>query len=121
MTTRDPGARVVFTHGRVRMPRSTAFFASSAAPSITDGLEVLVHEVIAAMTTSPWSRIAGVSLMTTSTGSDGQPSWALAVSCSRESRRGGASRRWSEGVSDTGSLAGKESADASSTPPSAGS
>jgi len=27
--------------------------ASSAAPIITDGLEVLVHEVMAAMTTEP--------------------------------------------------------------------
>ena len=36
-------------------PLSTAFFASSAAPSITEGFDVLVHEVIAEITTAPWS------------------------------------------------------------------
>ena len=55
MTTLDPGASVVFTHGLRSRPLSTAFFASSAAPSMTDGLDVLVHEVIAAMATAPWS------------------------------------------------------------------
>src|SRR4029453_7693764 len=55
MTTLDPGASVVFTHGLRFSPFSTAFFASSAAPTITDGLDVLVHEVMAAMTTAPWS------------------------------------------------------------------
>ena len=39
-------------------PRSAAFFASSAAPIITSGLEVLVQEVIAAITTAPWSSSA---------------------------------------------------------------
>jgi len=34
-------------------PSSTAFFATSPAPIMTDGLEVLVHEVIAAITTAP--------------------------------------------------------------------
>src|SRR5438876_3250543 len=56
MTTLEPGARVVFTHGLRDRPRSTALRASSAAPIITDGLDVLVHEVMAAMTTAPWSR-----------------------------------------------------------------
>ena len=46
---------MVFTHGLVVRPFSTAFLASSAAPIITDGLEVLVHEVIAAIATAPWS------------------------------------------------------------------
>src|SRR3954454_17363517 len=55
MTTFEPGAREVFTHGLRLRPRSTAFLASSAAPIITDGLEVLVQEVIAAITTAPWS------------------------------------------------------------------
>jgi hypothetical protein len=36
--------------GRVRRPSSRA-----AAPIITSGLEVLVQEVIAAITTAPWS------------------------------------------------------------------
>jgi hypothetical protein len=34
-------------------PFSTAFFASSPAPSMTLGFEVFVQLVIAAMTTSP--------------------------------------------------------------------
>src|SRR5215469_3625405 len=55
MTTLEPGASVVFTHGLRSRPASTALRASSAAPTITDGLEVLVHEVIAAITTEPWS------------------------------------------------------------------
>src|SRR5918993_2810664 len=55
MTTLEPGARLVLTQGLRSSPRSTAFFASSAAPTMTDGLDVLVHEVIAAITTAPWS------------------------------------------------------------------
>src|SRR6266566_7443731 len=55
MTTLDPGARVVFTHGLRSRPASTAFFASSAAPTMTDGFDVLVQEVMAAITTEPWS------------------------------------------------------------------
>ena len=54
MTTLDPGASVVFTQGLEVSPFSTAFLARSAAPIITDGLEVLVQEVIEAMTTSPF-------------------------------------------------------------------
>ena len=46
---------MVFTQGLEVRPFSTAFRASSAAPSITWGLDVLVHEVIAAITTAPWS------------------------------------------------------------------
>jgi hypothetical protein len=34
-------------------PSSTAFFASRPAASMTAGFDVLVHEVIAAITTSP--------------------------------------------------------------------
>src|ERR687889_400744 len=55
MTTADPGASVVFTHGLLVSPRSTALLASSAAPIITCGFEVLVQDVIAAITTWPWS------------------------------------------------------------------
>src|SRR3954454_22245546 len=69
MTTFDPGASVVFTHGLAVSPRSTAFLASSAAPIITCGLEVLVQEVIAAITTWPWSTNVSVpSSMTTRVG-----------------------------------------------------
>src|SRR4029450_13397380 len=56
MTTLDPGASEVLTHGLEARPRSTALRASSPAASITDGVEVLVQEVMAAMTTCPWSR-----------------------------------------------------------------
>jgi hypothetical protein len=56
------GAIDVFTHGLTARPLSTAFLASSAAPSITDGFDVLVHEVIEAITTAPWSRSKDVPL-----------------------------------------------------------
>src|SRR4051794_24104390 len=55
MTTLEPGASVVFTQGLVVRPRSTAFLARRPAASITDGFEVLVKLVMAAMTTWPWS------------------------------------------------------------------
>src|SRR6266516_6124648 len=55
MTTLDPGGSVVLTHGLRARPRSTAFLASSAAPTMTLGLDVLVQDVMAAITTEPWS------------------------------------------------------------------
>ena len=55
MTTFEPGASEVLTHGLERSPRATALRASTPAPTITEGLEVLVQLVIAAITTSPWS------------------------------------------------------------------
>src|SRR3954468_5357519 len=55
MTTLEPGASEVLTHGLLVSPRSTAFLASRPAPTITEGFDVLVHEVIEAMTTAPWS------------------------------------------------------------------
>ena len=51
MTTFEPGARLVFTHGLRWRPRSTAFFASRPAPTITGGFDVFVQLVIAAITT----------------------------------------------------------------------
>ena len=54
MTTREPGASDALTRGSTVRPRSTAFFASRPAASITLGFEVLVQDVIAAMSTSPW-------------------------------------------------------------------
>src|SRR3954463_8916827 len=60
MTTLDPGASVVLTQGLLVSPRSTAFLASSAAPIMTCGFDVLVHEVIAAITTWPWSTSVSV-------------------------------------------------------------
>src|SRR3954463_4053981 len=55
-TTWLPGASEVLTHGAAVRPLAAAFFASSPAPISTLGLEVLVQEVIAAITTSPWPR-----------------------------------------------------------------
>src|SRR5436190_18056456 len=55
-TTWLPGASEVLTHGFAFRPLTAALRASSPAPINTLGLEVLVHEVIAAMTTSPWPR-----------------------------------------------------------------
>jgi hypothetical protein len=55
MTTLEPGARVVLTQGLRCRPRSTAFLASRAAAIITDGFDVLVQEVMAAIVTAPWS------------------------------------------------------------------
>src|ERR1700733_8272474 len=60
MTTLEPGARVVLTQGLRDRPRSTAFFARRAAPIITYGLDVFVQEVIAAITTWPWSSVVSV-------------------------------------------------------------
>ena len=56
VTTFEPGARLDFTHGRRVRPRSTAFFASRPAATITCGFDVFVQLVMAAMTTAPWSR-----------------------------------------------------------------
>src|SRR5215468_7664908 len=54
VTTFDPGARLVFTHGLTPSPRAAAFRARIPAPSITDGFDVFVQLVIAAITTEPW-------------------------------------------------------------------
>ena len=53
MTTCEPGAIEVFTHGLATRPRSTALRASRPAAIITEGLEVLVQEVIEAIETMP--------------------------------------------------------------------
>src|SRR5215218_8180469 len=55
MTTLDPGASDVLTHGLRVRPRSTAFLATRPAPTMTNGFDVLVQEVMAATTTAPWS------------------------------------------------------------------
>ena len=51
---------MVLTHGLDFKPFSTAFLANKAAPIITDGFEVLVHEVIEAITTSPFVILVAV-------------------------------------------------------------
>ena len=84
MTTFEPGASVVLTQGLRCRPFSTAFLASSAAPIITDGFEVLVHDVMAAIATAPWSssnfvpssRVTGAGLL------GRPPSWGAAETCS---------------------------------------
>src|SRR5580698_9814969 len=53
VTVFDPGASEVFTHAGVLKPFSTAFFASNPAAISTEGFEVFVQEVIAAITTLP--------------------------------------------------------------------
>ena len=55
MTTFEPGASDDFTHGLRVRPCSIAFFATRPAAIITDGFDVFVHDVIAAMTTEPCS------------------------------------------------------------------
>ncbi len=69
-TTREPGASEVLTRGCTLRPSSTAFLASKPAANKTLGLEVFVHEVIAAIKTSPcpksmvpsvWQALVGVS------------------------------------------------------------
>ena len=56
MTTCEPGASEVFTHGLVFRPFLWALRATRPAAISTEGLEVLVQEVMAAITTSPWPR-----------------------------------------------------------------
>ena len=51
----DPGASDDLTHGLRWSPTSTARFATRPAATITCGFEVFVHDVIAAITTEPWS------------------------------------------------------------------
>src|SRR6202158_378104 len=60
MTTLEPGARLVFTHDFERSPRSTAFLASRPAAISTDGFDVFVQLVIAAITTLPSCIVARV-------------------------------------------------------------
>src|SRR5882762_100684 len=55
-TTWEPGASDVLTHGFTVSPLATALRARRPAPTITVGFEVLVQDVMAAITTSPWPR-----------------------------------------------------------------
>src|SRR5262245_9301367 len=82
MTTFEPGASVVLTHGLRERPFSTAFLASSAAATITDGLDVLVHDVIAAIATAPWSSTTSVpSASVTGVGCEVRPFAPVAAEC----------------------------------------
>src|ERR1700744_2495010 len=105
MTTLDPGASVVLTQYVLLRHAAPAFLASRAAPTMTDGLEVLVQEVMAAITTEPWSMVTSVpSSIVTRVGVEcsGRPSSA--------SSPGSSSAALSPGWSATGSEAGKVSA-----------
>src|ERR1700680_4816211 len=55
-TTCEPGASEVLTQGFTVNPLAAALRARSPAPIMTLGFDVLVHEVIAAITASPWPR-----------------------------------------------------------------
>src|SRR6185437_1747876 len=55
-------ARELLTQGGTCRSLSTAFFASNPAASMTDGLEVFVQLVIAAITIEPWSRYLSTSI-----------------------------------------------------------
>ena len=68
VTTRDPGARLVLTVESTERPRATAFRASSPAPTITVGLEVLVQLVMAAIATDPVRMVADAPSAVTVTG-----------------------------------------------------
>ena len=54
---------LVLTHGLLVRPRSTARFARRPAPTITEGFEVLVQLVIAAITTAPSPRAKSLPLI----------------------------------------------------------
>src|SRR2546421_1747943 len=60
VTTFEPGASEVFTQGLTLSPFCTALRARIPAPSITDGFDVFVQLVIAAITTCPWSSSVSV-------------------------------------------------------------
>ena len=57
VTTLEPGASELFTHGLRVKPNSWAFLAKRPAPIITLGLLVLVQLVMAAITTAPFFRM----------------------------------------------------------------
>src|SRR5688500_16665196 len=105
VTTFDPGASEVLTHGFWARPRSTAFFASRPAPSITDGFDVFVQLVIAAITTEPWSSSNSVpSSRVTAAASQGGSATAVWW------RWPGPPDRPEAATTEGGSLAGKDSA-----------
>src|SRR5215831_10543375 len=91
MTTLDPGARLVFTQGLAFNPRSTAFFASKPAASMTDGFDVLVQLVMAAMTTEPFFNATGWPLICAAAVFSGPPNACakLLLTCGNSTRSWG--------------------------------
>src|ERR1700691_4201249 len=67
MTVLEPGAKLVLTHGFTERPLATAFLAKRPAATRTEGCEVLVQEVIAAVTTEPCPILAAWPSILTST------------------------------------------------------
>jgi hypothetical protein len=118
VTTFEPGASVVLTHGLALRPFFAALRARMPAAIITDGFDVFVHEVIAAMATAPWSIVNGSpSAMATEVGFDTVPGALDEWTCTSD---GCASCRSSTacsspGAAATGSDAGKVSATALSS------
>ena len=99
------------TQGLRSRPRSTAFFASSPAATMTDGLEVFVQLVIAAMTTEPCSSSNSESPIETGTArGSGEAAATGSGSSSGTCACPGS-------VKSGGSLAGNESAIALSSEP----
>src|SRR6266508_102430 len=106
MTTLEPGASEVLTHGLARRP----------AAIITEGLEVLVQLVMAAITTSPWSRSKPVpSESRTGTETLARPLTPVG-SGSNQPGTGSPGAGSPLALTAGASLAGKDSADASSGP-----
>ncbi len=73
MTTSEPGPSDVLTQGAAFRPSAAAFLATSPAPSMTEGLDVFVQDVIAAITTAPSSIFASSPLIVTVTAFDFSP------------------------------------------------
>src|SRR6478735_4036103 len=97
---------VVFTHGLTARPLLTALRASRAAPIMTVGLDVFVHEVIAAMTTAPWSSSnVPYSADSTRVGLDGRPLAPVAADSSAAATLVSASSSMNDGLAGCGSLA----------------
>ena len=99
------------THGFALRPFFAALRASRPAASMTDGFDVFVHEVIAAIATAPWSSVnfSPSARVDRASGFDAVAGAWLAV-------RG--ARAWlcsSSGVLPGGSDAGKDSAISRST------
>src|SRR6266498_6142842 len=117
MTTLEPGASEVLTQGLAPSPRSTAFLASRPAATITDGLEVLVQLVMAAITTCPWSRSKRAPLARrTGTVTLGRPLTPVGSGSNQPGAGSLLTRSLTPAMAAGGSLAGKDSSEASSTP-----
>ena len=73
ITAGEPGAKEVLTQAGGAIPRLTALRATKPAAIMTSGLEVFVHEVMAAITTAP----VGMTPGTLSTKVGPKPSCAM--------------------------------------------